>query len=149
MAAANGQGEERVCYNCIKAGHVKADCPKLYAAVREYLKAQRGRGGHGRRGRGRGRGGPAIAAVSIPDLQSMVDSLPGEKSTFLPDNWLIDSGAEISVCFDYNQFCEIGPSDIDQCVPVGSAPIEILGKGTIRVCAGKYVDFEGISRPFD
>ena len=67
----------------------------------------------------------------------------------LPNNWLIDSGAEISVCFDYNQFCEIGPSDVDQCVPVGSAPIDILGKGTIRVCAGKYVDFEGISRSFD
>ena len=79
----------------------------------------------------------------------MEDSLPGEKSTFLPNNWLIDSGAEISVCFDNSQFCEIGPSDVDQCVPVGSAPIDILGKGTIRVCAGKYVDFEGISHSFD
>ena len=127
----------------------KADCTKLHAAVLDCLKQQRGRGGRGRRGRGQGRGGPAIAAVSIPDLQSMVDSLPGEKSTFLPNNWLIDSGAEISVCFDYNQFCEIGPSDVDQCVPVGSAPIDILGKGTIHVCAGKYVDFEGICRSFD
>ena len=78
-----------------------------------------------------------------------MDSLPGEKSTFLPNNWLIDSGAEIGVCFDYNQFCEIGPSDVDQCVPVGSAPIDILGKGTIRVGASKHVDFEGISRSFD
>ena len=37
MAAANGQGEERLCYNYNEAGHVKADCPKLHAAVREYL----------------------------------------------------------------------------------------------------------------
>ena len=118
-------------------------------AEREYLKQQRGHGGRGRRGRGQGRGGPAIAAVSIPDLQSMVDSLPSEKSTFLPNNWLIDSGAEISVCFDYYQFCEIGPSEVDQCVPAGSAPIDVLGKGTIRLCAGKYVDFEGMSRSFD
>ena len=78
----------------------------------------------------------------------MVDSLPGEKSTFLPNNWLINSGAEISVCFDCNQFCAIGPSDVDQCVPERSAPIDIPGKGTIRVCAGTYVDFEGISRSF-
>ena len=33
-------------------------------------------------------------------------------------------------------------------MPVGSATIDILGKGTIRVCAGTYVDFEGISRSF-
>ena len=115
MAAANGQGEERACYNCNEVGHIRADCPKLHAAVREYLKQQRGRGGRGRRGRGPGPGGPSIAAVSIPDLQSMVDSPPGEKSTFPPNNWLVDSGAEISVCFDYNQFCEIGPSDVEPC----------------------------------
>ena len=149
MAAANSQGGERVCYNCNEEGHIREDCPKLHAAVRDYLKQQGGRGGRGRRGRGRGRGGPAIAAVSISDLQSMVDSLPGEKSTFHPRNWLIDSGADISVCFNYNQFCELGPSDVDQCVPVGSAQIDILGKGTIRVCAGTYVDFEGISRLID
>ena len=34
-------------------------------------------------------------------------------------------------------------------MPVGSAPIDILGKGTIRFCAGTYVDFEGISRSID
>ena len=79
----------------------------------------------------------------------MVDSLPGKKSTFLPNNWLIDSRAEISVCFNYNQFCEVGPSDVDQCVLVGSAPIDILGKGKIRACVGKYIDFEDISRSFD
>ena len=66
------------------------------------------------------RGGVAIAATSILDMQSMFDSLPGEKSVFLPYNGLIDSGAEINVCFDYNQFCCIGPSDIDECMPVGS-----------------------------
>ena len=90
-----------------------------------------------------------IEAVSTPDLQSMVDSLPGEKSAFLPHNSLVDSGAEISVCFDYNQFCEIRQSDVDQCMPVGSEPLDILGKGTIRFCAGTYVDFESISRSID
>ena len=46
-------------------------------------------------------------------------------------------------------FSEIGPSDVEQRVPVGSAPIGILGKGTIRVCAGTYADFAGISRSID
>ena len=105
MAAAIGQGAERVCYNYNEKGHIREDCPKLHAAVHDNLKQQGGCGGCGRgRGRGRGRGGPAIATVSIPDLQSMVDNLPGEKSAFLPHNWLVDSGAEISVCLDHNQF---------------------------------------------
>ena len=87
MAAANCQGGERVCYNCNEAGHIREDCPKLHAAVRDYLKQQGGGGGRRRgKGSGRGRGGPAIAAISIPDLQSMVDSLPGGKSAFLPNN---------------------------------------------------------------
>ena len=149
MAAANGQGGERVCYNCNEAGHIREDCPKLHAAVRDYLMQQGGRGGRGRGGRGRGRGGQAIAAISIPGLRSMVDSVPGEKSTFLPHNWLIDSGAEINLCFDYNKICEIGPADVNQCMPVGGAMIDILGKGTIRVCAGTHVDLEGICRSFD
>ena len=34
-------------------------------------------------------------------------------------------------------------------MPVGSAPIGILGKGTIRFCAGTYVNFEGIIRSID
>ena len=139
-----------MCYNCNEAGHIREDCPKLHAAVRDYLTQQGGRGGRGRgRGHGRGRGGPAIAAVNIPDLQSMVANLLVEKSAFLPHNWSVDSGAEICVCFDYNQFCEIGPSDVDQCVPVGIAPIDILGKGTVRFCAGTYLDFEGTSRSID
>ena len=150
MAAANGQGGGRVCYNCNEAVHIREDCPKLRAAVCDYLKQHGARTGCGRgKGRGRARGEPAIAAVIIPYLQIMVDSLPGEKSAFLPHNWLVDGGAEISVCFDCNQFCETGQSDVDHCVSVGSAPIDILGKGTIRFCAGTYVDFEGISRLID
>ena len=41
MAAANGQGHERACYNCNEVGHVTADCAKLHAAVCKYLKQQR------------------------------------------------------------------------------------------------------------
>ena len=80
-------GEERACYNCNKVGHLREDCPELHQEVRPYLKKQaapargRGRG----RARGRGRGGPGVAAISIAEVQSMVDSLSGAESVFLPD----------------------------------------------------------------
>ena len=83
---ARGESER---YTCGESGHIREDCPKLHAAGRDYLKRQGARGGRGRgKRRGRGRGGPAIAAVRIAALQSMVDSLPGVKSAFLPHNWL-------------------------------------------------------------
>ena len=58
--------------------------------------AVRGRGQG--KGRSRGRGGPAVTAISIVDVQNMVDSLSGAESIFLPDIWLIDSGADIHIC---------------------------------------------------
>ena len=71
-----------MCYNSDEPRGIREDCHKLHAAVREYLKQQGGRGGRGRgRGRGRGCGGPTITEVSVRDLQSMVNSLPGEKTS--------------------------------------------------------------------
>ena len=113
--------------------------------MRDYVTLQRGRAGVAEEAVGKGVAGQRSQQSVILTCKAWWTS---EKSAFLPNNWYIDSGAEISVCFDYNKFCEIGPSDVDQCVPVGSAPIDILGKGTIRVCAGTYVEFEGISRSF-
>ena len=91
-----------------RARNIREDCPKLHVAVQEYLKQQGGRGrrGYGR-GHGRGRGGSAFVAVSIPDLQSMVDRLPGEKSEFLPHDWMVDSRAKIGVFFDHSRFCQM------------------------------------------
>ena len=108
-------GEERACYNCNKIGHLREDCPELHQEVRQYLKKQaaaargRGRG----RARGRGRGGPGVAAISVPEVQSMVDSLSSAESVFLPDKWLIDSGSDINICYNYDLFSYIGPSDIE------------------------------------
>ena len=119
-------------------------------AVRLFLEQKSGRGGPGRaKAAGGGGGGTTIAAVSITNLQNMVDSLPGEKSSFLPHTWLVDSGAEVNVCFDYNQFCYIYPSDIAVRVPVGSKPREILGKVVVRTCAGDYVDHHDVSHTID
>ena len=119
--------------------------------VRNWLQQQAARGrGRGRgRSRGQGRVGPAVAAISITDVQHMVDSLPGESSAFLPDKWLIDSGADLNMCFNYELFSHIGPSNVDICTPIGSTPLDVLGRGVVQMCVGHYVDHNGLSHPID
>ena len=141
-------GEECVCYDCNQPGHRSEDCPSLHAEVRAYLKRQAAavaaaaRGCGRGIGRGRGRGGPVVA-ISTFDEQHMVDSLPGESSTCLPDKWLVDSGADINICFNYELFSYIGPSDIEKCTPVGNTPLTVLGRGVVKMCEGHYVDHDG------
>ena len=153
MAAVNaGAGEEeRRCYNCNQPGHLREDCDKLHPEVRQWLKQQAARcRGRGRgRSRGRGRAGPAVAAISTTDVQHMVDSLPGESSAFLPDKWLIDSGADLNIFFIYELFSYIGPSDVDICTPIGSTPLDVLGRGVVKMCVEHYVDHTGLSHPID
>ena len=140
-------GEERTCYNCNKIRHLREDCPELHQEVRQYLKKQaaaargRGRG----RARGRGRGGPAVAVISVAEVQNMVDSLSGAKSVFLPDKWLVDSGSDINICYNYDLFSYIGPSDIEQYTPLGSTPLPVQGKGVVKMCVGNYMDHNGFS----
>ena len=79
----------------------------------------------------------------------MVDSLPGESSAFLPDKWLEDSGADLNICFDDELFSYIGPSHIDICTPIGSTPLDVLGRGVVKMCVGHYVERNGLSHPID
>ena len=143
--------EERACYNCNKIGHLRQDCPELHQEVRQYLKKQataargRGRG----RARGKGRGGPAVAVISVAEVQNIVDSLSGAESVFLPDKWLVDSGSDISICYNYDMFSYIGPSDIQQCTPLGSTPLPVQGTGVVKMCVGNYMDHNGLSHPVD
>ena len=92
-------GEVRACYNCNKIGHLREDCPELHQEVRQYLKKQAvaARGRVRGRARGRGRGGPEVAAISVAEVQSMVDTLSGAESVFLLDKWLIESGSDINI----------------------------------------------------
>ena len=143
--------EEHRCYNCNQPGHLRENCDKLHPEVRQWLKQQAARGrGRGRgRTRGRGRGGPAVAAIGTTDVQHMVDSLPGESSAFLHDKWLIDSGADLNICFNYELFSYIGPSNVYICTPIGSTPLDVLGRGVVKMCVGHYVDHNGLSHPID
>ena len=144
-------GEERACYNCNKIGHLREDYPEVYQEVRHYLKKRAlAAGGHGRgRARGKGRGGPGIAAISVAEVQNMVDSLSGAESVFLPDKWLIDSGSDINICYNYDLFSYIGPSDIEQCTPLGSTPLPVQGKGVVKMCVRNYMDHNGLSHSVD
>ena len=58
----------------------------------------------------------------------MVDSVSGTESVFLPDKWLGYSGSDIKICYNYDMFSYIGPSDIEQCTPMGSTPLPVQGK---------------------
>ena len=111
--------------------------------------------------------GPSVAAISTTNVvlhgesntgkasprttnvQHMVDSLPGESSDFLPDKWLVDSGADLNICVNYELFSCIGPSDVDICTPIGSTPLDVLGRGVIKMGVGHYVDHNGPSHPID
>ena len=134
-------GVEQECYNCNKIGHLREDCQKLRMEVRHYLKKQ----AVASRGRGRGR----ARGISVAEVQNMVDSLSGAESVFLPDKWLIDSGSDINICYNYDLFSYIGPSDIEQCTPLGSTPLPVQGKGVVKMCVGNYMDHNGLSHLVD
>ena len=111
-------GGERACCNCGKPGHLHADSSELHIEVRNYLKTQAAARGRGRgRGRGRWRGGPG-GAISVAEVQNMVDSLSGAESVFIPDKWLIDSGSDTNICYNYGLLLYIGLADIDKCTLV-------------------------------
>ena len=46
-------------------------------------------------------------------------------------------------------FTTIGKRTLDECVPVGSRPLQIFGTGTVRMCVGEFVDYYGKSHPID
>ena len=66
----------------------------------------------------------------------MVDSLPCESSAFIPDKWLVDSGADLNICFNYEMFTYIGPSDVDICTSIGRTPLDVLGRDVLKMCTG-------------
>ena len=79
----------------------------------------------------------------------MVDSLSGAESVFLPDKWLIDSGSDINICYNYDLFSYIGSSDIEQCTPLGSTPVPVQGNGVVKMCVGNYMDHNGLNHLVD
>lgn len=79
----------------------------------------------------------------------MVDTLSGTDSAFLTIQWRVDSGAHINICFNYELFPYMGPTDIDCCTPLGSTPMDVHGKGVVRMCVGRYVDKDGLHHPID
>ena len=152
MAGVNAMsgGEERACYDCNKIGNLREDCTELHQEVCQYLKKQAAAARGRRRGRGSGggRGGPAVAVISVSEVRNMVDSLSGAEFVFLP-KWLVDSGSDINICYNYDLFSYIGPSDIEQCTPLGSTPLPVQGKGVVKMCVGNYMDHNGLSHPVD
>ena len=161
VAAINRGGEQRVCHNCGKLGHLRTKCHNLHPEVRKYLALDFGRargGGGGGPGQGNGaqageggrggQGGPAAAAMTVERYDELL-SLPHSHSPTEPLNFFIDSGSDISLCWNYDLFTFVEPCDLKSCTPVGSTPLNIHGVGVVRFCLGSYVDHLGQRHPLD
>ena len=76
-------------------------------------------------------------------------SLPHSHSPVEPLNFFIDSGSDISLCWNYDLFTFVEPCDLKSCTPMGSAPLSIHGVGVVRFFLGSYVDHLGQRHPLD
>ena len=76
-------------------------------------------------------------------------SLPHSHSPTEPLNFLIDSGSDISLCWNYDLFTFVEPCSLKSCTPVGSTPLNIHSVGVVRFCLGSYVDHLGQRHPLD
>ena len=75
--------------------------------------------------------------------------LPHSHSPVQPLNFLIDSGSDISMCWNYDLFTFVEPCSMKSCIPVGSTPLSIHGVGVVRLCLGSYADHLGPRHPLD
>lgn len=56
--------------------------------------------------------------------------------SYLVPIWLVDSSADINICFNYEWLSYINP-------PIGSTPMTVQGRGVVKMCVGQYVDHDG------
>ena len=66
-----------------------------------------------------------------------------------PLNVLIDSGSDISLCWNFDLFRFVEPCDFKTCTRVGNTPLKVNGVGLIRFCLGSYGDHLGQRHPLD
>ena len=112
--------ETRTCFFCKKKGHIRANCPQRKHA-----------------GKGKDK---AVLAVEVPSFWPAC--------ALEAWNVVIDSGADISVVGNRAMFTEYGPCRFTAS-PAGKGALPILGKGTIVICLGTYVDVHGNKHPLD
>ena len=77
--------------------------------------------------------------------------LPHSHSPVQPLNFLIDSGSDISLCWNYDLFTFVEPCSMKSyaCIPVGSTPLNVHVVGVVRFCLGSCVDHLGQKHPLD
>ena len=62
-------------------------------------------------------------------VQSVVHSLFGVASAFFPDTWPLDRGLDFNICFSHELFSYTSQSDTHLCMPIGSTPQAVKGRG--------------------
>ena len=93
-------------------------------------------------------GGSAVAAMTAERYDELLN-LPHSHSLVEPLNFSIDSGSNISLCWNYDIFSYVKPCDLESYTPLGSTPLKVNGVGVMRLCLGFYVDHPGERYPLD
>ena len=75
--------------------------------------------------------------------------LPHSHSPVEQLDFFLDSGPDISLCWNYDLFTFVESCDFKSCTPVGSTPLSIHGVGIVRFCLGSDVDHLGQRHPLD
>ena len=74
-----------------------------------------------------------MAALTLQAFNDMVKSPSSDNSSFNPENFLIDSGSDISLCWNQHLFTCMKLCDLEQCTPGNSTPLSVQAKaGTYR-----------------
>ena len=133
VVAAVSADESRTCHECGKKGHLKMNCPQLKPDVRAYLQAQ-----HDKRRKGK----------QVPDVLAMEYDASYPASAKEPWVIVIDSGTDIHVVGNRDMLLDYAPCHLTAS-PAGPAALGVVGKGTLLVSIGEYVDVHGNSHPID
>ena len=128
--------ETRACHRCGKTGHLKMQCLELKPAVRDYLQEQQAKRQKGQK-----------QADKSPDVCT-IDSLPGVHMNLIDSNSaIIDSGTDIHVAGNRELLLNYRPCHMTAS-PARPSQLAIVGKGTMLVNTGQYVDEDHNKQPF-
>lgn len=145
IVAAISAGEDRVCWQCNKKGHLRQDCPDLSAEVRKFL-ANEPELRKKRRQRGKKHPTVAVITLSTDFSGDNAESLKAAADLY---NLLVDSGADVNIIRNAELFVNMRHTSLESVQPVGDECLNVIGVGTIHFRLGFYTDNDSNRHPVD